>query len=197
MSVSISKGNRKVGAIANFSLPPIKACPAVCVGTCAKNCYALKSYRMYPTVKKAWDRNLEEVSSSEAWADDVCKFLDGYKGDLFRIHVAGDFISQEYFMEWVRIARQYNGIQFLAFTKCYDIADGIRLPQNFNLIYSLWDGIDPTSAPVGSFVSVVGESDDPPAHLFKCGGYCPECKACFHVKELEAIGYNGIYFKKH
>ena len=54
--VTISRGNRKLGAIMNVSTEPIKCCPKGI--PCAQGgCYALKSYRLYPDTRKAWAKN--------------------------------------------------------------------------------------------------------------------------------------------
>ena len=56
---TIRKGNRKIGTMPNFSLPPLKSCSEEACRTCGKACYARKSYRIYPEVKRAWDGNME------------------------------------------------------------------------------------------------------------------------------------------
>ena len=56
MSVSISKGNIKMGAIPSVSLPAIKTCRSC---GCASKCYAAKLERLRPSVRRAYQNNLE------------------------------------------------------------------------------------------------------------------------------------------
>ena len=62
-TVSISNGNSKMGKIPSVSLPPILTCPK---GTpCAKRCYAKRIYNRYPSVKNAYDKELEALENAE------------------------------------------------------------------------------------------------------------------------------------
>ena len=115
MTVKISKGNKKIGKVWNISLTPVLSCPSGV--PCAKDCYAMKAYKQYPNVRKAWDHNLREfMTDSEAYFDSIIDQLASYKGTTFRWHVAGDIPSQVYYNGMVRVAREYPKIQFLAFT---------------------------------------------------------------------------------
>lgn len=54
--VTISRGNRKLGAIMNVSTEPVQCCPKGI--PCAEGgCYALKFLRLYPETRKAWAKN--------------------------------------------------------------------------------------------------------------------------------------------
>lgn len=112
--LSISPGNSKMGKIPSVSLPPIITCPKGC--PCAKKCYAAKLCRIYPSVKKAYENNLNLLNSNpvEYWQQlrRVAKM-----SKYFRYHVSGDIPSIQYLAEMVTTAEQNPHTYFLAFTK--------------------------------------------------------------------------------
>jgi len=186
-SVHISIGNSKIGKMFNFSMPPGKTCSAAACATCFKNgCYACKSYRQYKNVRAAWDENYNYFKADPAGAEgDVVEFLrkHGHKASYFRIHVSGDFFNREYFNAWVRIAKQFPAIKFLAFTKQFDNIDPAALPTNFALRLSDWPGVD-IPADLAEVLPVAYLNDGTrPADTFKnaytCPGSCATCKHCF------------------
>ena len=63
-TVSISKGNSKMGAIPSVSLPACITCNPN--APCFKLCYAAKISRLYSSVKNAYDRNLDILNSDPA-----------------------------------------------------------------------------------------------------------------------------------
>ena len=99
MKTRISDGNSKVGRIPNISLTPGRTCSAEACRTClAGGCYAMKSYRMYPSVRRSWDANTDLAINDLATME---RELTAYFGSMvaprfFRIHVAGDFVHREY-----------------------------------------------------------------------------------------------------
>ena len=135
--VSISAGNRKMGAIPSVSLPPVVTCAAGC--KCAAKCYAAKLCRIYPTVREAYTRNLEIYRSSPAEYFAQVKAAAATTR-FFRWHVSGDIIGAEYFSGMVQTARDLPGTAFLAFTKKYNIVNrdiekfGPR-PDNLKIIF--------------------------------------------------------------
>lgn len=139
---SISRGNRKMGAIPSVSLPPVKTCAANC--PCAKKCYAVKMCRIYKNVKASYENNLEILESNPAayWSqvNEAVKMTR-----YFRFHVSGDIPNMEYFQNMVSVAAHNPHCEILAFTKCYDIVNSYLdshngyLPKNLHVIFSLWD----------------------------------------------------------
>lgn len=183
--ISISNGNSKLGSIPNFSLRPIADCPNC--KACAKECYAMKAYRMYPAVRASWGGNAKAVRKDDAWIADVEAYLAKHKPIFFRIHVAGDFISAKYFLAWVGIAKRHPGVRFLAFTKAFDECKGVRLPVNFQLIHSAFPGM---SVPQGRPIAFAGEPSAYTGTLAKratdalvCPGVCDACGACWSLSQ--------------
>ena len=196
MKVSISTGNRKMGAIPSVSLPPIVTCPAGC--PCAKKCYAAKMARIYPSVRKAYQNNLDILQSNpgEYWhqVNQAVK-INRY----FRFHVSGDIPTPEYFAEMVNVARQNPGTEILVFTKRYQIVNDYitesgKLPENLHLIFSQWGDNwtvpNPHNLPTAA---VIFKGQEPADDWKVCGGNCTECACrgvgCWQLKQGETIAF--------
>jgi hypothetical protein len=192
--VTISKGNKKMGAIPSVSLPPIITCAPGC--KCAKKCYAAKLCRIYKNVKQSYDTNLECYKQSPTMYFNQIKAA-ACTTRFFRWHVSGDIISELYLYDMVRIAQELPGTQFLAFTKRYDIVNRFlnyeSIPDNLHVIFSEWEGMDmdnPHNLPV-AHVIFRGSEPDPEWKI--CGGNCTECACagigCWELKKGEHIAF--------
>ena len=199
MKVSISKGNNKMGAIPSVSLPPVITCPKG--APCAAKCYAAKLCRIYPSVKAAYQNNLDILNENwnEYWqqvraAVSVARF--------FRFHVSGDIPNAAYFKEMVITAIQNPHTQILAFTKQYDIVNNYidvfgALPENLRIIFSRWDSAwnvhmhNPHNLPM-SAVIFKGVSNQIEFEKI-CGGNCTQCACqgvgCWELKSGETIAF--------
>lgn len=194
-TVSISTGNKKMGAIPSVSLPPIITCKNC--STCAKKCYAAKLCRLYPTVKAAYDRNLEILTN-----DRDSYFLQVKAAAMvtryFRYHVSGDIIDIDYLDRMVKIARELKGTEFLAFTKNYQVVnkyfENHKKPANLHLIFSIpFDGAkipNPHNMPTAA---VILKGSEPAENWKVCGGNCTECACkgvgCWELKKGETIAF--------
>jgi len=190
MTVKISKGNKKIGKVWNISLTPVLSCPSGV--PCAKDCYAMKAYKQYPNVRKAWDHNLREfMTDSEAYFDSIIDQLASYKGTTFRWHVAGDIPSQVYYNGMVRVAREYPKIQFLAFTKNYYLSFGTldhKMPKNLIIVMSAWPGLHlPAKCrdfPI-AWISDDKRIDSLAVDPFECSDMCESCgMICFKLDKI-------------
>ena len=194
----ISEGNMKVGSIPNWSLTPGKTCSAEACRTCfVQGCYACKSYRQYKNVRQAWDENtslaIRDLPALE-------RFLNYYFSSMnaprfFRVHVAGDFVTEAYAAMWSRVAASHPGTRFLAFTKQWDNVRGIEWPANFSLVLSGWPGTEIPADLLARFrtATCVEKAEEIPADGFHCPGSCENCGACW---ELAKRGID-VYFVKH
>ena len=199
LKVSISRGNRKMGAIPSVSLPPIITCPQG--APCAAKCYAAKMCRIYPNVKHSYQNNLNILNNnpSEYWrqVEQAAKFTR-----FFRYHVSGDIPSAEYFANMVRLAHLLPGVRFLAFTKRYDIVNQYidiygALPVNLHLIFSRWDSAwnvsikNPHNLPMSAVIFKNSSSNIEYDKI--CGGNCTECACqgvgCWELKKGETIAF--------
>jgi len=139
MKLSISKGNIKLGKIYNISLPPVKSCGKNL--PCYATCYAQKAYRMYPGVRKAWNKNFAVYKKdSSDYFKQIDDFLTEKKPTHFRWHVAGDFPDVDYYVRVLGIADKHKDVKFLAFTKRFDMLKQIHaLPrENLSIVLSAW-----------------------------------------------------------
>ena len=139
--ISISAGNRKMGAIPSVSLPACITCnPSA---PCFKKCYAVRMARLYKTVKNAYQRNLDILTENPVayWAQVRASAMTT---KFFRFHVSGDIPNGEYLIQMIETARAIPSTNFLAFTKQFHIVnDYLRnrgtIPENLKIIFSNWD----------------------------------------------------------
>lgn len=193
--VSISAGNTKMGAIPSISLPPVITCAAGC--KCAAKCYAAKLCRLRPTVRAAYQRNLDILAEDpgDYWRQIRAAAATAR---FFRFHVSGDIPDQGYLLEMIFTAQSNPGTQFLAFTKQYEIVNGLlamgyAIPANLKLIFSAWPGMpmdNPYRLPVANVI-FRGQQPDPAWKI--CGGNCTECACqgvgCWELKRGESIAF--------
>ena len=192
-TVSISKGNSKMGAIPSVSLPACITCnPSA---PCFKLCYAAKITRLYKTVKTAYENNLQILKDDPALYWEQVK-TGAKMARYFRFHVSGDIPNLEYFKQMVLLATELKHTSFLAFTKQYKIVneflkDGGTIPENLKIIFSNWGSWkceNPYKLPE---CEVILKGSDPAPEWKICGGNCTECACrgigCWELKNGETI----------
>ena len=193
MTVSISKGNSKMGAIPSVSLPACTTCnpSAPCFG----KCYARRLSARRATVRNAYGRNLE------IWSNDPAAYWLQVRAAaittrFFRYHVSGDIPNILYLVDMVLTAKQCPQTTFLAFTKQYNIVnqylnDGNAIPPNLKIIFSNWGAWkceNPHNLPV---CEIVLKGNEPAPDWKICGGNCTACACrgvgCWELKNGETI----------
>lgn len=192
MKVTISKGNSKMGAIPSVSLPPVVSCPKNV--PCSKDCYALKSFRMYPNVRTAWEGNYDAwKTDSDGYFDQIRQYLAKHSPRFFRFHVAGDIPDQGYLDSMVTLARKFPNTKILAFTKNHTL-DFKRLPQNLSIVFSCWPIWPlPKSKSIPRAFMQDGSETRIPATAIECHGNCESCGMCWNLKSIK----RDVYFIKH
>ena len=192
MKLTISPGNSKLGKIPNISLTPIVSCrPGV---PCAKKCYALKAFRMYPNTVKAWNGNLEAYKeNSEAYFYQIHKWLTKKEPEYFRWHVGGDIPDEQYWYSMIQMARVHPMVKFLVFTKYYEL-DFSYVPDNMSVVLSMWPGYKlPELGTSGSILPRAWCQDKTedriPVGAIECPGHCDTCGACWGLakKKLDVV----------
>ena len=101
-----------------FSLPPVTSC--LNSESCKKTCYAVKSYRQYPSVKSLWDKNFNgDLVSLERDLTIQLKKISKQKEykRVVRIHQSGDFYNTDYINLWVKLANKFTNVVFYGYTK--------------------------------------------------------------------------------
>lgn len=196
-NVSISKGNIKMGAIQSVSLPAIKTCRD-CL--CKEKCYAAKLERLRPSVRNAYQRNLDILlNDPEAYWREVEAAV--MTNRYFRFHVSGDIPTTDYLRRMIDIANRNQHCEILCFTKRYEyvnqlLAEGVELPDNLHLIFSAWVGLEmvnPFNLPE-AHVRFKDGSTTAREDAIPCGGNCTECATtdggCWTLKHGEQVVFN-------
>ncbi len=195
IKLSISPGNKKMGAIPSVSLPPIVTCPTGC--PCAAKCYAAKLCRIYKNVRNAYQSNLDLLN--EDWGGywlQVRAAVAVHR--YFRFHVSGDIPNAGYFKEMVITAKQCPHTEILVFTKRYEIVNNYisafgDLPANLHVIFSEWGEQKPVNPHQLPTAAVIFKGCEPSDGWNICGGNCTECACrgvgCWELKKGETIAF--------
>lgn len=206
MKVHISTKNRKMGKTPSFSTSPIAGCSKNC-SVCKGTCYAVKSYRLYPSVKTAWDENL--VLSTTTWGRaeierSIIAFCNGKRKTVpfFRWFVSGDICSVDFLLTMARIANACRETAFLCFTKAYDTVNNFcdrfgknAIPKNLIIVFSEWKPLvldNPHNFPVAVFVphgeTVPERGVVCPAGLDK-HMTCAHCRRCWFMTSNDRVAF--------
>lgn len=150
-------GNSKLSqAIATFSLPAGYSCPfaKLCLSKVNKNngkikdgkhcqfrCFSASQECSFPSVRRSrwYNFNMLKMHKDnvELMARDIQDSLP--KGvNIIRVHVAGDFYSEKYFLAWLNIALNNPMIIFYGYTKAIPwlIKYKKQIPLNFRFTAS-------------------------------------------------------------
>lgn len=195
--VKVSRSNNKLGNIMSINLPPIKSCGGL---PCHKYCYAIRYYKQYPAVRKAYDSNLLFFQDFEElyWLH-IGHELQKYKGQFVRFHASGECPTYEYLLGVINVAKEFPLIRFLLFTKRYEwvnryLAKG-DIPNNLSIVLSAWPEYplaNPLNLPVAYVRDKAGLEDRIPKEAFDCVGSCEECKICWNLQ-----GGQSVVFSQH
>lgn len=213
MQVKISQGNSKMGSIPSVSLPAGVTCRSDC--ECNKKCYAKRLERLRPSVKAAYQSNLDLLNSDRDtyWREVEATIM---MSRFFRFHVSGDIPNIEYLYAMVNIAIRNPHCEILCFTKKYDIVNayidnynftysdcedefkphGGAFPKNLHIVFSVWRGleVDNKHKLPESHVRYKDGSTTARADAKECGGNCTECartdEGCWILKSGEQVVFN-------
>lgn len=135
--LKFGRGNAKLGKnVYTFSLPAGFTCPGAleCLSKANKTtgkltdgpetkfrCFSATAENQYPVVRQQRWHNFDLLRKCKNSADMhtlICNSLAQLKNPQnVRIHVAGDFFSQEYFNAWCLTAASYYKVNFYFYTK--------------------------------------------------------------------------------
>jgi ferredoxin len=187
----ISNGNSKLGKIPNVSLIPIKDCGNC--GLCKKLCYANRFYRMYPTVKKAWDENSRLAHNDlSKYIYTIWKYIENNQPSYFRYHVGGDILDQTYLHYMKLTAALFPKTKFLCFTKMFDL-DYSNLPNNLKIFFSIHPSMEVPLSRLKIKTAWVQDGTETriPKTAFVCPGKCQGCMSCWNSHK------QNVVFHKH
>lgn len=194
VQIHISAGNAKLGSIMNISLPPVVTCNNC--GSCSKYCYAIRGYNRFTGTAAGWNENyILFLTDPDRYFSEISKAVKLQR--FFRWHVSGDIVNGLYFAGMIRVALENPKVEFLAFTKAYQIvnaaiAAGAVIPGNLHVLFSAAPGVDmpnPYKLPECHI-----NFADPSKNTYcggaeyehYCNGNCTECAingcGCFFLK---------------
>jgi len=133
MKLHIQPKNYKLGNIWNISIPAVETCgglSAACAGPDGK-CYVLKIYKRRPTVLKAHQNTYVGILEALENGDEFELPTKVKDGDVFRLHVAGDFFDSAYVYAWINLMVNNPNIQFFAYTRSW------RMPEMVESLHDL------------------------------------------------------------
>lgn len=132
--------------LVNFNIPAFedpetgkRTCPWA--GACASDCYARKNRYKFRNVQSSLARKYF-ATKREDFVDVMSAELEKSKADFVRIHDAGDYYSPQYVHKWLTIIGNFPDKNFYSYTKSLPFFMGKKLPENFDIIYSLGGKLD-------------------------------------------------------
>lgn len=196
----VGTGNHKTGAARPvFNLPPVRSCGGNCAA-CVGHCYAIKDYVNYRVAAVSTNhcRNMAALQDDPEQAladlDQQLTKLAAKGVRFFRIHASGDFGIKidgdplRYGRIWEELAKRHPEINFLAFTKCYDVARAIEFDKlpNFELVLSEWTDVLEAPADLKKRYRTsraVNEISDARDSEMICPGNCDTCGMCWNLSK--------------
>ena len=184
IALHISKGNKKIGRVHNFSIAPGITC-ANCSG-CIRYCYDIKAVIQYKNVLNARADNtalmLKDMAGTFRKIDHYITRRRTHKA--FRWHVSGDILNVKYFDYMVQVAIRHPDWTFWTYTKAYYyVNEWIRthggtkaaIPANLSVMFSIWNGM-PCPNPYGlPTFTCIQEGMTPDPNEWRCPGNCDIC----------------------
>ena len=206
MKAKLTNSNSKLGsAIWNFNIPAGLTCGKYATAECMKFCYAKKGHFQFGSTRDCHMTNFEG-SKLDSFVNDISnQITDNLNSIKFvRIHGSGEFYNVEYFSKWVSIALKFPKINFIAYTKNFDI-DGSNLPSNMIIRESITGLKERNKSIVGKTFVIMDKSlRDQDNHLkeytnelgykgYICNSECKKCSFCYDVENRDKT----VFMIKH
>lgn len=179
--------NSKLGCIWNTSLPPIQTCQPN--SPCFELCYAMKSFRQYPAVKRAWTQNLNTYRTSPAeYFRQLDIFFQEKKPETFRWLVAGDIPDNQYMYGILKLANRYPRTNMCLFSKNYPALLEMSMivrPRNLTVLVSAWPNHPIPDALRTEYRTAWmqdGRERRAPKNAILCQGSCEDCLKCYNPR---------------
>lgn len=192
MRLHVSKKNSKLGKTPSVSIPPMETC--VPGFPCGRECYAMKSYRLYPKTKIAWNENLLYFQTDPGgYFGEIAKYCVDTDAPFFRWQVGGDIVNQRYLQGMIDVAKFCPDTKYLAFTKNQAL-DFSGCPSNLVIIFSMWPNWGTVKADGFRRAWMQdGKETRVPADAMECSGFCEACGLCWHLPQIG----RDVVFHKH
>jgi len=204
------RGNRKLGKVPHFSLPPIVSCPGR-TELCQKICYGLHGQFTLPNVKDALNRRYE-LSLADSFVDEMVREIWQLHLPMikdvqpYRLHEVGDFYDIVYVEKWRQIISSCPHVTFYGYTRAWrdpelmPALEGLRRYPNVVLHASIdWSHGD-RPPPDWRIVSIGLEGKNC-SYEDRKATTCMDCGRCFlpvkvntswKVKHASAVPYNCL-----
>lgn len=187
MKIHISKGNNKLGTVPSISLTPILSCGDV---KCFDKCYACNIIRRFKHVKIQWEQNLKYYNDKpQYYFAELFFWLIDKTPTHFRFHIGGDIPDKRYLQNVYTLCRDIPYIKFMMFTKRYSWIKHWEVPNNLNILLSMWPYMEKAKTTLISKTWIRGDLRIP-NNVFKCKGQCTDCYQCWS-KNTEDILLKG------
>lgn len=172
-------------SIVSFDLPAGYTCPAanICKTFATRTtrkiidgrnssvrCYAANIESRYPSTRTLHWNNLNSLLrlSTSEMRDLILSAIPKYT-KIVRIHVSGDFFSEEYFMAWLHVALERPGIIFYGYTKILEYYLIAKSSVNLHLIYSHGGIYDDLADSLQASQAYIVKPNDTPLAPVICG----------------------------
>jgi len=197
-TITISRGNNKLGGIPNTSFPVIDSCPAGIL--CTKGCYAYMYSRMYTNSLKAYQKNYQiYCADPDLYFNQLKHFLCIYSPKRFRYMVSGDIPTLDYLYRMNKVALDYPKTIFTVYSKQYGFLSNKQFMKeravNLNVFASAWPNMKLPKV-IRNYYRIAwmqdGKEDRIPQKVIVCRGSCSECSICYNLKITK-----DIVFYKH
>ena len=183
LRLHVAPGNTKLGRVPNVSLRPVLDC--VNCSTCKRDCYALKAWRQYPSVRKAWTANSVLLRNyPDTFETRLSAYLDRRKPRMFRWNVAGDIINPYHYGMICRIAERFPRTRFLIFTKAFGNLYKRIIPANLSVVASVWQGMPADHVDARLPLAFAGDCSAYGKRFERaiaCPGRCDACGVCWDL----------------
>lgn len=118
----LTRGNGKLGeGIHAWSLPAVETCPGR-TALCERVCYARNGRYRTQFMRDRLADNLDAALRDD-FAPRVADEVRRRGVHTLRVHVSGDFFSQEYARKWLAIARRAAGTRLYAYTRSWRVPE--------------------------------------------------------------------------
>lgn len=110
---------------------------------CKFRCYSASMEVIFQGVYRKRQRNFNLLKNKnvDEMAELISQSLPKNAG-VVRLHVGGDFFSEQYFLAWVKVAETHPKINFYGYTKACNFLVKYKLPENLRLTASVGGKLD-------------------------------------------------------
>ncbi len=100
---------------------------------CSQYCYCEKSKFYKNNMSSRFNVLLSYLKDSDKFFTRINTQIIHDDIDLIRIHTEGDFFNREYVLSWFDVMNKNPEVKFYAYTKQFELFEGLELPKNFTL----------------------------------------------------------------